>query len=315
MSNPNLPRLLIVGYTAEAIPDLQDYINAPQPPSNYGAEAQAKWRDTKGQEKLEEARAESAFCKLTGRAQRIFVVDPMSQEAVLISADDGDAGKSAGLLFLKWLRDRYGDLEELFPVAPETGARPGIVFFGFDLKQLVRIVGTEAVTRGVPVPLGFWYQNETIYDPYDMLVESSRRDLFDLYGMLRLLQVPLPRADWEPHRDPVADAQVTAELLFRYQLYPSAAVAVEEQHRKQIMDLFRYAHTGEEPASEETAVEESLSGDEADLDPSDDLEQNQTADAGEEESAEDADGTEPAPAAPTPPASRRTSRRVATRPQ
>jgi hypothetical protein len=304
------PQLILVGYTAEAIDNLSDYINAPQPPSNYGEAKQEEWRNTVGRTKLAEAQAESAFCKLTGRVTSIFAVDP-SNRFTFISVASHE--QSPTVQFLQWIQKNYGPLNSLFPASPEASSLerryPGLLFFGFDPKQFVRVVGGEAIREGVPMPLGFWYQNETLYDPYDMLVESNRRNLFDLYGLLRLLNVKLPRPDWEPHQDAVNDVQIAAELLFRYQLYPPLTLSVEDQQRELLMTLLREASGTPAPVAE--ADEEGTAA----LDPSGEIEQNQTEDAGEGESAEGVDGTEPAPAAPTSPTPRRPSPRKASKSQ
>ena len=81
-------QLLIVGYVAEAIPDLEKYLKPPVPPKNYGPEAAEKWLKEKGPERLAEAKLVAASGKLTGRALRKAFGRRATVVAVLVMQND-----------------------------------------------------------------------------------------------------------------------------------------------------------------------------------------------------------------------------------
>jgi hypothetical protein len=288
-------QLLIVGYVAEAIPDLEKYLKPPVPPKNYGPEAAEKWLKEKGPERLAEAKLVAASGKLTGRMREIVAVDP-HREAIFVS--NPRTGEPASVQFLQWVSTHYSGS---FTTELRDRSEPLLTIMGFDPKEFVRVVGTEAILHGgLTVPLGFWYMNESVFDPYDMLVESGRRDLFDIYSLLKLLDVPLPSVDWAPHKQALWDAVIAAELIYRNQLYPTMG---STQHDA-LMASF---------ASLMSAVAEEMAEDEeAPLDSESETEQNEVAEAAQEEPAEGDAAEEVATAAGT---LRRPPRRNAATPQ
>lgn len=288
-------QLLIVGYVAEAIPDLEKFIKPPVPPKNYGPEAAEKWLKEKAPERLAEAKALAANSKLTGRMREIVAVDPSRQSVFVSSPLTGDP---PSVQFLQWLATHYSGS---FTTELRDRSEPLLTIMGFDPKEFVRVVGTEAILHGgLSVPLGFWYMNESVFDPYDMLVESSRRDLFDIYSLLSLLGIDLPSADWAPHKQALWDAVIAAELIYRNQLYPTLGSTQHDALMASFASLM--SEIAEEEAEEA----------EAPLDSESETEQNEDAEAAQEEPAEgDADEeVATAPAAP-----RRSTRRNATTPQ
>lgn len=288
-------QLLIVGYVAEAIPDLEKFIKPPVPPKNYGPEAAEKWLKEKAPERLAEAKALAANSKLTGRMREIVAVDPARQSVFVSSPLTGDP---PSVQFLQWLATHYSGS---FTTELRDRSEPLLTIMGFDPKEFVRVVGTEAILHGgLSVPLGFWYMNESVFDPYDMLVESSRRDLFDIYSLLSLLSIDLPSTDWAPHKQALWDAVLAAELIYRNQLYPTLGSTQHDALMASFASLM--SEIAEEEAEEA----------EAPLDSESETEQNEDAEAAQEEPAEgDADEeVATAPAAP-----RRSTRRNATTPQ
>ena len=196
-------------------------------------------------------------------------------------------------------RIRAGILEQ---VTVDLVYNPALLtIMGFDPKEFVRVVGTEAILHGgLTVPLGFWYMNESVFDPYDMLVESGRRDLFDIYSLLKLLDIPLPAADWAPHTQALWDTVIAAELIYRNQLYPTLG---STQHDALMVSFAALTAAASEEVEEDA---------EAPLDSESETEQNEVAEAAQEEPAEgDADEE----AATTPAAPRRSTRRNAPTPQ
>lgn len=288
-------QLLIVGYVTEAISDLEKFIKPPVPPKNYGPEAAEKWLKEKGPERLSEAKALAANSKLTGRMREIVAVDPARQAIFVSSARCSDP---PSVQFLQWLETHYAGS---FTTELRDRSEPFLTIMGFNPKEFVRVVGTEAILHGgLTVPLGFWYMNESLFDPYDMLVESSRRDLFDIYSLLSLLGIDLPSTDWAPHKQALWDAVIAAELIYRNQLYPTLG---STQHDALMASFESLMNAIAEEAEEEA---------EAPLDSESETEQNEDAEAAQEEPAE-GDAVEDAAAASAAP--RRSTRRNAATPQ
>lgn len=205
--------LVIVGYTAEAIPDLGNYIEMPTAPSNYGADAVAKWEKEKGPDARMNTLFSSAFSKLTGHITDIVAID-LSQRDVFFSSDDKE--KAPALSFMAWLLSNH---PTAYSIA--TLPRERVTIMGLDPKPFVRVCGMECrLAKSVPAaPLRFWYLDEECYDPYAMLVESERRKILSIQSMLKMTGMSAP-PKWQAHQDAKCDAFIAQHLISRLGLFP-----------------------------------------------------------------------------------------------
>jgi hypothetical protein len=163
-----------VGYKCAPRHDADELVNAPAPPKSYTKqETIDKWLE----EKTAEFCAESAELKITGQITHIFAVDLRngrifdSEPVVRDMAHEADC-EPLGCHFARWLLDGDGEYRNEFPDR-HCGGDPGVAFYGFNLKPFLRVLGVECNTAGFEVPLGLWYANGAVLDPYDMLVEND----------------------------------------------------------------------------------------------------------------------------------------------
>lgn len=205
--------LIVVGYTVRSIDKVEDFIDMPSAPSNYGAEAALKWENGLGVGVRQRAVLESAFSKLTGRIASVFAADP--QREMAFSGPDSDY-PIAAVGFIDWLLAAY-------PKAFNSDATPAeqVTIIGLDAKHFVRVSGIEAIEAGRPVPLRYWYADDNCFDPYHMLVESDRRKVLGLTSAINLAGFDTPLG-WSQHDNAQQDAAIAAELITKFGLFPSA---------------------------------------------------------------------------------------------
>lgn len=199
---------LFVGFTAVPTGDPADYLEAPEPPKNYGPEKQAEWRQKEGALRWQQAVEEAAFAKVTGRLQSVVAIDPQ-RKLILSHVGPDAAGK-----FFAWLAKAGYDLAEL-------------VLFGFGSREFVRVAGVQGLIEGHAVPLSFWYQNDRVYDPYHMLVEEARRKYLPLAALLSLLEIEAPDGWTAPHQRPAEDAALAFSMAVALQLLPAEVDATQ----------------------------------------------------------------------------------------
>ena len=209
----SLPCPIIVGYTVKAADGAEKVLDMPQPPSNYGAEKAEEWRQTKGLDARKKALFEAAYSKVTGHIQSVFAVDPVRGE--IFNSKAIPVGKPA-VHFMRWLLSAYPTAFRRYPnrLGLDQNA---VALYGFDIKQFVRVCGIEAILNEQKVPIGFWYQNEDVFNPYDMVVESDRRKLLSLNGLLSSVGISVPE-HYRPHDNAQLDARFTAELVHCFEL-------------------------------------------------------------------------------------------------
>lgn len=220
---PNYPEPILVGYTVGVVESIDEVIDMPGPPSNYGAEAAEKWRKDpeKGGKAREEAIYQSAFSKITGVLLSIFAVDCLKgtifdSREISKNKDKKAACMSPAEAFLTWLLNSRPNAFRSYP--RQLGVeQPQVAFYGFDVKEFVRVLGTECCLAGHTVPVGLWYQNEECFDPYDMLVEADRRKVFPLPNVLGAVGIATV-GDYTPHNDAEEDCRVAAELIHAFGL-------------------------------------------------------------------------------------------------
>lgn len=154
--------------------------------------------------------------KLTGSIRDVVAINiTRGPNAPLLDTRSLPESKNRSILFYKWISQQGFE----FPTYPRGGETRPFALYSFEPKNFVRVVGTEALLGGAPVPLGFWYQNEECFSPYEMLVESERRKTFPLHSVCKFGGVNCVPG-YEPHTDAQEDARIAAELIVRFGLYP-----------------------------------------------------------------------------------------------
>jgi hypothetical protein len=214
------PAPIIVGYRCTSRDDANDLVEPPTPPKSYTKqETIDKWLE----EKVAEFVRESEGLKITGQIDAVFAVDLRNGRVfdsleVLNALDEQEdpSPEPLGCHFARWLLDGEGEYRFEFPDR-HRGGDYGVAFYGFNLKPFLRVLGVESNTAGFEVPLGLWYGNEQVYDPYEMLVEAGpHRSMFPLTKVAK--RGGLSLRNFEPGKDPRSDTRVVMELLCRFRL-------------------------------------------------------------------------------------------------
>jgi len=209
---PN-PAPIIVGYTVSKLPNWQENLQQPDVPKSYTKQDTIdKWLSNY----WEAVGDAAAFCKMTGRLDSIFAVDPLAKRVFDSSADES---ASVEVAFVKWLTQLY----DFGSYARAGGQRP-VCIYGFNPKPLLRLAGLGAIRHGAEnIPVGLWYMNEECLDPKEMLLETEMKKVVPLEKILA--EAPGGAIDcpsgYTPHVSAAVDAILAAEICGRYQLIDS----------------------------------------------------------------------------------------------
>lgn len=222
VGTPAAPAMLIIGYTAELAEGVEPYLgleNISPPGSMKKPETIAQWTATELPGKQQEARYTAQFCKLTGRVSRVVAIDPQKKE---VFDTQQHPTVDPAVAFVTALMSTYP--KAYSPLLGRSGA-PGITAFGFNLKPLFRMLGVQCAIAGEAAPVGLWYQNDALYDPYEVLIESDRRSLVTHEALFKLAGIESgdDLTNWTPCQQPVVDARLAAELVYKFSLHPTIA--------------------------------------------------------------------------------------------
>lgn len=102
-------------------------------------------------------------------------------------AKEGASRGTVAAAFIRYLLDsfpnQFADTLRFGDTDPEA------VFFGFNLKQVLRIAAFEILQLSgddrVAVPVRLWHNPAGVYDPVDILLPANDRRDLDLYSLLR----------------------------------------------------------------------------------------------------------------------------------
>lgn len=205
-------RDFFVGFVSKAAPDAASFMAEPEAPSNYKKPEAIREYKEKARETFLERAASQA---VTGGLTAVCLQDATG--AVLLDAvSDAPGAVSSGLV--NWL---LANQFEDYPWTIDGGFTPARRLWGFDVAQMLRIAGLEAMAydpdRPYP-PLRLWYHNNGATDPYDVLTGSAERRSVSLAGLCRYLGVDTSAVELDPavnalaHRDL---AKVARELSLR----------------------------------------------------------------------------------------------------
>ena len=322
------PVVVVVGYTAATVPNLWKILDLPAPPKGTkDPEKIRAWWETTGNQKASDIEHGAAYGKLTGTLKTFFAADMTGR----ILRHDGVRGKNLSVGFLEWLLARHPNA---FPRYARDTRRRDVAIYGFDAKQFTRIVWAEAVKHGFDAPIGFGYMNEDVFDPYDMLVESTRRKGFSLLAVLKELGIAV-RPNYIPHVDAQEDCRIVTEMVLRRKLAPplaeewlqkaittklsaaevpaKTAETVESAEPEEVSDRFEGEAVaeneevlGEEPDDEEEGAEEEDAEEEDAED--DEEEDDEEEDEEEEDEGDEYDDEPELPPEPEPEPKRRARR-------
>ena len=207
------PNFILVGYTCKVDSRIWNYLSQPTAPSNYGEEAAAKWEREKGAVARQKIEFKAAFSKALGVIDTLYAIDPQRQEVF-----DGLEDTNPVINFVDWLLKGYPNA---FPDYLRDNSRRKVAFFGFHVKEFVRMVGAECARQQVDIPRGLWQLNEDCHDPYDKMVENDLREHLSVTALLNLLGIPTgsqPGEPFVPHVSPLNDVRVTQEIITKGQL-------------------------------------------------------------------------------------------------
>lgn len=220
-----MPGIIVAGYkTRLRNPETyRDLVHAPPAPSNY--KDPAKIAEYK-QVKLAEFNVLAPWLKMTGALEQIYALDlTLEDEFCPLYPGDWSSPEELAYLFARWLCSHYA-----FPDRP-FGGEPPVLFYGFNLKPLLRLTGVlanrfsvqaDANSKPFRVPLGLWYGNDACFDPKEMLVEQEAKQLISLSKICAEAPagpIALP-GNYRLHEDAWQDTRVALELVLQYRLTP-----------------------------------------------------------------------------------------------
>jgi hypothetical protein len=177
----------------------------------------AQKRQMSVEEKKADFAAEAASLKATGDLAEIQAVNLNGQDLFQSSA----AGAPAAAAFYEWL-SRFCTFRDV----PYGGQAPSVLFYGFDLKPLLRLTGVGAIRAGHTPPLGLWYANEACYDPFDMLTETEAiRKQISVQKLCKEAPGGAIECDvnYVPGVDLQHDLRLVTALCLQYRLLPTYA--------------------------------------------------------------------------------------------
>lgn len=185
-----------IGCTSMAMPDARALFTPPEPPSNYKRpEAIAEFQERALESFLQKAASQA----MTGGLLACHIEDARGVRQ--FSAGSTTPGEVSCEL-VKWVRS-FGF--EDYPYSVGAAFTPTKRLWGFEIDQMLRIVGLEVMRYGhafgvagsVP-PLRFWYKNNGAYDPLDILLGSAERRTMGLTALCDYLNLDLDRSGIAP---------------------------------------------------------------------------------------------------------------------
>lgn len=178
-----------VGFQCAARHDAVSFMAEPEAPSNYKRpEAIAEYVQKARETFMERAPTRA----VTGSLTSIHLEDVNGK--VLLSERSSRPGEISCVL-VRFLQEREFDD---YPYAVGTSFTPRRRLWGFDIDQMLRIAGLEAIRYGpefgVPFmpALRMWHNNSGAHDPYDILMGAAERRIVSLEGLCRYLDVAEP---------------------------------------------------------------------------------------------------------------------------
>lgn len=246
-----LPIPIMAGYTV-AVRDpetVRDYVPEPTPPKNYTKQATIqKWMEENYEVEWGAWEQRAPWLKATGTLKRVILVDVSAQH--VFDSNDYPA-LSPGGAAAHYLLSRYPDGFRRYPRG--GGFHNQVCFYAFNPKPLVRLMWMDAIREGHVVPIGMGYQNEDVFDPKEMLVETSVKDKVTLDKLCHEApggQIDLP-PNYLQHESAQQDLLIVAGLCLKYQL-----VAMEGPTTVQNALVATYQRIEKIASSEDEEVEE-----------------------------------------------------------
>lgn len=228
------PVRLVVAYSTRAVPQDKLLALAPQFHAARNIKDTDKIRaDLEAKQAAFEA--EAADQPYTGTFDVVVLRDPVTKNTGQWASRDrqpfGD-GTRVAVCAADWLLREFPNA---WPRSSRDTSRPGVVFYGFDLRLFFKILGLENSYPGVrptPLPLSMWYANSA--DHRDVLAAAmppdyktgtpgtmaAARVLFSAAAEPDRQVFARTVASWEgPHVNPEVDALMTVELATQMGLF------------------------------------------------------------------------------------------------
>jgi len=167
------PRALIFGFKSEAV--RQEYLVEPTAPSNYGAEAAAKYIAKIKEQRLRE----SASIPIVATLTDVVICD---QDLVELGRFSSTVSAEVAGAFFNWCQLNL-------PSENWYGVGAAVPMFGFRIHDMLQIAALECLAAhpNVMVPFHLWHSATYIHDVFEYLVPSETRKLVGLAGLVRFL--------------------------------------------------------------------------------------------------------------------------------
>lgn len=161
---------------------------------------------------------------MVGVLASVTVLDSAGEIAYHQKENGGNpvARGKVALPFIKYIAETF---PQQFSASLRYGdSDPTAVFFGFGLKQILRIAAYEALKRNLEehvnaiVPVRLWHNPIGVYDVLDVLLPAADRRDLDLYSTLRYFDVNITAEQLACSSQ--VQAAVAKQLVERAQLAP-----------------------------------------------------------------------------------------------
>lgn len=157
---------------------------------------------------------------MAGMLASVHIVDANGD---ILYQQDTDATRTIGQVavpFVSYLKEKYTN--QFSHSLRSADISPDAHFFGFNLKQVLRIAAFEVFRYNqengvdIDVPIRLWHNPPGVYDVKDILLSTNDQRDLDLYSLLRYFNVEANVE--ELSTSALAQARVSRELAKRTQL-------------------------------------------------------------------------------------------------
>lgn len=197
------PKVFILGFKSELA--RPEYLVEPMAPSNYGAEAAARYVARVKEQRLLEAVATPIVATLTDLA---IYDENLKQLGRFMSRKTADVARD----FFTWCVSNL-------PAENFYGSGNAVPMYGFRIHDMLRVAALECLAAHpkVVVPFNLWHAAGYVHDIFEYLIPSELRKLVGLTGLVRFLTGESVVEEML-YNDVHYQARLTRTLLDRVQL-------------------------------------------------------------------------------------------------
>jgi hypothetical protein len=213
------PAKIIIGFKTRLVEGAEKHAPDFKAPANYKDAAKiAEYVATQRAEFL----AAAKDMPYTGTLDEVTLVDPKNDKNVIWKYPAADESKPPVAVRVKNYLLKY------YPTAWDfnlTRRQPQVIFFGFDIKLFLKLVGIECAMPGIakPCPLNLWYGNSDHRDTTEIVMPKDNCKGMTLPYVLKFWRPADPEkgklwdaliADWPgPGQTTYKDAAITCDIL------------------------------------------------------------------------------------------------------